>query len=235
MLLTRRQITLALAALPAACAFQPLSPLRGEAAAPPGVIPPLRPAALGQRWTYRKYNGFNSLLLATETDEVTAIEPRVVIRRSSDAANTPVLEEQQQPWGLTQRDLAWDRPQNLEPAWPLWPADPTPGTRHVDRGRYHLDGQSYRYGITRHSQVQGWEYLTLPQGRWLTLRVEHFIRLQHEDPRRLETTRHDTLWLAPEIGRWVAREVSGEYLIARDKGYDRSEEDRFRWELQSWV
>lgn len=235
MMLTRRQITLALAALPAGCAFQPLSPLRGETAAPPGTIPALRPAAVGQRWSYRKYNGFNSLLLATETDEVTAIEPRVVIHRRSDVANTPVLEELQQPWGWTQRDVAWDQPQNLEPAWSLWPEDPNPGARRVDNGHYRLDGQSYRYWITRHSQVQGWEHITLPQGRWLTLRVEHFIRLQHEDPRRLETTRHDTLWLAPETGRWVAREVSGEYLVARNSGYDRGYEDRFRWELQSWT
>ena len=233
--LTRRQITLALAALPAGCAFQPLSPLRGEATAPPAVSPALRPAALGQRWTYRKYNGFNSLLLATETDEVMALEPRVLIRRSSDVAGAPVLEEVQQPWGQVQRELAWDRPQNHEPAWPLWPTDASPGAREVERGSYRNDGQSYRYWITRHSQVLGWEQLTLPQGRWLTLRVEHFIRLQHEDPRRLDTTRRDTLWLAPQIGRWVAREVSGEYLLARDKGYDRSEEDRFRWELQAWA
>lgn len=230
----RRKLLLSLLALPAGCAFQPLPALRTQAAAAPAVMPAIRPPALGQRWTYRRYNGYNSALLATETDEVVALAPQVLIRRRSDAPGAPVLDELQQPWGRVQRELAWDHVQTYEEALPLWPAEPRPGARSVQRTHYRVDGFSYRYWISLHTQVVGWEHLTLGAHDWLALRVERFIRLQHHDVSRLETTRRDTLWLVPEIGRWAAREISGEYLAPDDPGLFRGLEEHQRWELQAW-
>ncbi len=232
--LTRRQLTLALAALPAGCAFQPLSPLRSAAAPAPVSPPALRPPALGQRWTYRKYNGFNSAQLATEVHEVVALAPRVVIRSRSDASPA-ILEEHQQPWGRVLRETGWDDVLNYEQAAPLWPADPSPGARSVHRTSYRIDKDSFRYWITQHTTVQGWEHVALANGTHLALRIEKFIRIQHRDLSRLETTRRDIVWLAPEIGRWVAREVTGEYLIPDDVGVFRGLEDHHRWELASWA
>lgn len=229
----RRQLLLALLALPAGCAFQPLPALRTRPAPPPaGPLLP-RPAALGQRWTYRRYNGFNSALLATETDEVAALAPQVLIRRSSDAS-AQVQEELQQPWGQMRRDLAWDHAQTYEPPLPLWPADAAPGARSALDGHYRIDGFSYRYWLSVRTMVHGWEEVALPGRDWLALRVEHYIRLQHHDFSRLQTTRRDTLWLVPQIGRWVAREVTGEYLVPSDPGAYRGLEAHHRWELQDW-
>ncbi|MDP3702394.1 MAG: hypothetical protein Q8R72_15965 [Hylemonella sp.] len=233
MKLTRRQFALGLAALPAGCAFQPLAPLRTAAAPAPAMPAALRPPATGQRWTYRKYNGFNSALLATETDEITALAPHIVIRRRSDA-EAATLEEHQQPWGQVLRDLSWDYVQNYEQAVPLWPSELTPGARSVHRTRYRIEGFSYRYWITQHTTVSGWERITLPAGELLALRIEHFIRMEHRDFRRLETVRRDTLWHVPEIGRWAAREVSGEYLITGRNGGFRGQEENHRWELMEW-
>ena len=230
---SRRKVVLSLLALPAGCAFQPLPALRTETAAAPAQPVTVRPPAVGQRWTYRKYNGFNSALLATEVDEVTAVEPRIVIRHRSDA--TPVVQEEyQQPWGQVLRDLSWDHVQTYEQALPLWPADLTVGTRSVYNTHYRIDGFSYRYWISVHALVRGWEQVELAQGTHRALRIEQYIRLQHHDFTRLETIRHDTLWLAPEIGRWVAREVSGEYLVPDDQGSFRGLEDHYRWELAAW-
>ncbi len=226
----RRTLVLALATLPAACAFQPLPALRTTPAPAPAGPLTVRPAAVGQRWTYRRYNGFNSALLATEEEEVVAIEPQVRIRRRSDAGAT-VQEELQQPWGQVLRELDWDHVQNYEPALPLWPADPSPGARSVHAGHYRIDGFSYRYWLGVHTTVRGWEEVELPGQRWRALRVERYIRLQHHDFSRLETTRRDTLWLVPEIGRWAAREVRGEYLIPDDPGAYRGLEAHHRWDL----
>ena len=66
------------------------------------------------------------------------------------------------------------------------------------------------------------------------MRIERYIRQQHHDFSRLETIRHETLWMAPEIGRWVARELWGEYLVPDDNGSYRGLEAHHRWELVSW-
>lgn len=231
--LTRRHFALALAALPAGCAFQPLTPLRTAPAPAPATPPALRPPAPGQRWTYRKYNGFNSAVLATEIHEVTALEPRVVVRRSSDATPS-AQEEHHQPWGQVLREPSWDHVQNYEQALPLWPRDLTPGASSAHRTRYRIDGFSYRYWVSQHTKVGRWENITLAMGSLLALRIDHFIRIEHHDFSRLETTRRDTLWLVPEIGRWAAREVSGEYLITGRNGGFRGQEENHRWELMEW-
>lgn len=237
MSLTRRHVLLALPAtalLPAGCAIHPLPPLRTEPAATPAVVPALRPPAPGQHWTYRKYNSFNSALLATETDEVVALQPLVRVIRRSDAPGAAPQEELQQPWGQVLRDLSWDHAHNYEPPLPLWPQELRPGARSVHWGHYRVDDFSFRYWINVHTTVHGWEQVTLAQGTLRALRIEHFIRLHHHDVTRLETTRRDTLWLAPELGRWVAREVSGEYLRPAPFGASRYREDHHRWELSAW-
>jgi hypothetical protein len=227
----RRQLSLALLALPlAGCAIRPLPGLRTEAAANPQTPPPLRPPAVGQRWTYQRYNVFNSALLGTEEHEVVAVGPRMQIRHRAEGR--PDRMEEWSSAGLL-RDLAWDRVQNYDPALPLWPAELRPGARNVHRGSYTLDDGSYRYWISQHTEVKGWETVTLARGAMRALRVEHFIRLQHDDLRRMETTRRDTLWLAPETGRWVARETTGEFRASSGpRGF--AFEDKLRWELVDW-
>ncbi|MFN4004786.1 MAG: hypothetical protein ACK4J1_08735 [Hylemonella sp.] len=228
----RRHALLTLLALPAGCAIQPLPPLRTQPAAPPDGPVLLRSPAIGQHWTYRKYNGFNSTLLATETDEVVALAPHVVVRRQSD--NGLVAEEWQHPWGQVQRDLSWDHVQTYEQPLPLAPRRLEPGATYRLQTHYRIDGYSYRYWIDARARAVGWEYLELPAGRLRTLRIEAFIRLQHHDISRFETIRRDTLWLAPDIGRWAARDVQGEYLIPDDNGSYRGLEAHHRWELTAW-
>ncbi len=231
---TRRAAMLALLALPTACAYRPLASVATTPVAPPEQPAVWRPAALAQRWTYRKYNGFNSALLATETDEVVGLAPDVLIRRRSDQGGV-TQDELQRPGGQLLRDLAWDHVQTYEQALPLWPADPTPGAISTLNTHYRSDRGSYRYWIQARTQVRGWEELELTGGRrYRVLRVEHYLRQQHEDLYRIDTTRRDTMWLAPEIGRWVVRDVQGEYLLPDDKGAYRGLEAHHRWELVDW-
>lgn len=232
--LTRRKLSLALLALPAGCAYQPLAGLRTEAAAAPAQPVGLRPPAAGQRWTYRKYNGYNSALLATETHDVTDLEPRVRVRIRSDAGATE-QEELHQPWGQVLREFARDDVLNYEQAMPLWPADLGPGHRSAHSTHYRIDNDSFCYWISQHTTVAGWERVTLANGPQLALRIEKLTRLQHRDITRTETIRRDTLWLAPEIGRWVARETTGDYRLSTGRGFSWQREDWHRWELVSWA
>ena len=119
-------------------------------------------------------------------------------------------------------------------ALPLWPQDLRPGARSEHNGHYFTDKDSYRYWISQHTTVQGWETVGLAGGERLALRIEHLIRLQHPDINRIETVRRDTLWLAPEKGRWIAREVSGEFRLPSGHAVSVVCEDWFRWELSDW-
>ena len=42
-------------------------------------------------------------------------------------------------------------------------------------------------------------------------RVERRIAFRHSDLWRVHSERHDTLWYAPEVARWVQREWTGSY------------------------
>ncbi len=121
----------------------------------------------------------------------------------------------------------------MPPPCPRWPTDLRPGARQACRGHYTLDDSSFRYWISQHSEVRGWETVNLTRGPMRALRIEHFIRLQHHELRRIETTRWDTLWLAPETGRWVAREIAGVFR-AGSGPRSTSLEDKLRWELVDW-
>ena len=231
--LQRRHFTLALATLPLGCAIPALPPLQSERASAPAQPPARRAAAVGQQWTYRRYNGFNSELLATEEHEVTQADDtvRVRLRRTDGMA---LGDEMQTQDGAMLVDRAWDLPQAYDPALPFWPGLAPADAKLNTDGHYRVEGESFRYWYVQRRRVVGWETISVPAGRMTALRVEQYMKLQHRDFSRIETTRHDTIWWVPGIGRWGAREVWGEYLIPDDHGPYRGLEAHHRWELTAW-
>jgi len=228
----RRKALLSLLALPAGCTIQPLGPVRSEPLAGPASTPPIRPPALGQSWTYQKFNGYNSALVATEREEITALEPRIILRRKTDAGLL-LAEEHHQQWGQVLREPTWDFVQNYVEAVPLWPQSLAIGATSSIHTHYRLDDFSFRFWINVQTVVKAWEKIYLPQGEFNALHIQRFIGLQHQDITRISTTRWDHLWLVPEIGRWAVREISGDYRTSGRRGGGR--EDNFRWELTSWT
>lgn len=182
------------------------------------------------------FNQFNSALLDTVTESVASVgDTTVVARRSASGRELP--QETHRAWGQLLRDAAWDYPLNVDEAVPLWPAGWVPGSRQSLFTRYRMDGGSFRFAIQVQADSVAWERITVQAGTFNALRVERLMRLQHEDFTRLDTVRRDRLWLAPEVGRWVARETSGRYLLGGN-GFDsqaESLEDHFRWELTGWA
>jgi len=230
----KRKTVLALLALPAGCSIQPLAPVRTQPLAEPSSTTQIRPPRIGQSWTYQKFNGYNSQLLATETEEVAALEPLIVLRRKNDAGLL-LAEEHQQAWGQILRDPAWDYVQNYVDPISLWPQSLAIGSTSSIRTQYLLDDNSFRFWIDDRVLVKAWERIYLPHGEFNAIRVERFIRLQHVDHLRQQTVRRDIYWLVPEIGRWAARETTGEFLILSSMGGNWAREDNFRCELTAWT
>ena len=228
----RRKIILAALALPAGCAIQPLKTMVLEPIASPQRLPAVRAAALGQSWVYRRLNVYNSELLAIEREEVTTIGPRIVIQRRNGAGQV-LPEEHHLDWGQVVREPVWDFVQNYEAPVPHWPALLKPGATEKVYTHYAIDNFSPRYALDVWVTAKTWERIKLPIGTFDVLRIEKFIRIQHYDEARKNAFRRDTIWLAPEIGRWVARETSGEYQILATKTHV-DHEPAYRWELSAW-
>lgn len=234
MTLNRRRALLATLALPAGCAIQPLAPLPTTPIPPPAAPGSLRAPRVGQRWTYRQLNFFNGSLLDVVQETVASVGPPIDVHRRSDSG-AALPDERHAAWGQLLRDPAWDYPMTFEAAVPLWPASLTVGERTTVNTRYRMDGGSIPFWIQVHCAVRGWERVTVGAGAFDTVRVERLIRLDHQDHTRAETVRRDILWLAPEVGRWVARETSGEYFLqGTSRMWSFSPEDHFRWELTAW-
>jgi hypothetical protein len=229
----RRKTVLSLLALPAGCAIQPLASVKTQPLAEPSGTIQMRPPGIGQTWTYEKFNVYNSQLLATETEEVATLGPRIVLRRKNDAGLL-LAEEHQLVWGQILRDPAWDFVQNYVDAITLWPQSLAIGTSSSINTHYTLDNNSFRFWINDNIAVKSWEKIVLTHGEYKALRIERLIQLQHAAIDRQQTVRRDTYWVVPEIGRWAARDVTGYYLIATDQGGYWGHEDHFRWELKSW-
>jgi hypothetical protein len=235
MTVNRRCALLVAFALPAGCSIQPLAALpTTPIPAPPGGPGSLRAPLVGQRWTYRQLDFFNSRLLDVVQETVVSVGPTIDVDRRADSG-AALPDERHAAWGQLLRDPAWDYPMNFETPVPLWPASLTAGEKVTANTRYRVDGGSFPFWIQVVCAVRRWERVTVSAGTFDTLRVERLIRLDHPDPTRAETVRRDIMWLSPEVGRWVARETSGEYyLVGSSRMWSYSLEDHFRWELTAW-
>lgn len=233
--LNRRRVLLAGLALPTGCALQSLEPLSRTPIPPPEASGALRAPVVGQSWTYRKLNFFNSAVLDEVVETIASVGSTVVVQRQS-ASGAALPEERHAAWGQLWRDAAWDYPMTFEEPVPLWPTELMPGAKSAVTTHYRMDGGSFRYWIQVHSVVHGGERITVSAGTFDTLRIERLMRLDHEDHTRLSTLRRDTMWLSPEVGRWVARETSGRYWLSGDGWLRQTEslEDHLRWELSAW-
>jgi hypothetical protein len=235
MTLNRRSALLAAIALPSGCAIHSLPPFAITAIPTPSGSGSLRAPRVGQRWTYRKLNFFNSSLVEVVQETVASAASTVDVTRRADSGAV-LADERHAVWGQLLRDPAWDYPMTFEAPVPLWPASLVVGERTIVNGHYLMDGGSFRYWIQVSCVVRGWERVTVGAGTFDTLHIDRLIRLQHHDFTRVDTLRRDTMWLSPDVGRWVARETSGEYRQAGNSRWllDYSKEDHFHWELTAW-
>ena len=227
----QRRTLLGLAALPlAGCSIQPLKPLPRQPLGPQARLPAWRDPAPGQSWTYQVLNMYNGELVDTVQETVAAVAPQPLLRRRS-ARHGDLPDELHGRWGQILQDPAWDRVQRYRQVVPLWPEGLQPGSYTSVDTRYQPAGASYDLWIAVQARVVGFERIEVAGVSHDTVRIQRFIRLEHEDSSRVNYTRSDTLWLSPQIGRWVVRETNGEYWQGSPRPVQ-FREDHFRWVLQ---
>lgn len=228
----QRRLWLGLAAWPlTGCSIQPLKPLPVQALSPQTRLPVWREPVAGQSWTYGVLNMYNGERVDTVVETLGALSPaQVVHRRSVRHGGLP--DEIQSARGQILQDPAWDRTVVYQQPLPLWPDRLEPGARLNASTRYRPLGASYSQWIAVQTRVVALERIEVAGKVHDTARVHRFIRLEHEDSSRLNYTRSDTLWLSPQIGRWVVRETNGEYWRGSPRPVQ-YREDHFRWVLES--
>jgi hypothetical protein len=226
-------------------------------AQPPASAAQVRRPSASQWWRYIQRDGFHGGFRATQVDWIQMTNGTTRIDRHNEAAPAsgsptpsapdwlepyraqPGAEilpyEIQQPWGSVLVDPHWDIVQIYETPIPLWPRDLRSGGRERFNTRYHTPAESSWLAWQQTMVARGWERIRVPAGEFHALRYTNEIIFTHTDFARYQSLRNETLWLAPEVGRWVARESRGTYYINDSSIAQPFNEDFWRWELLDWA
>ena len=230
--LSRRTFITSAALAPVACGV-PLSYERGTPVVQPNPLPAIRPPQVGQEWTYVKRDVFEGKIRGVITEKVASVGSTIVIERMDDSG-AKLPSEIQGPWGVVRLDTSWSRLMSFKPPIPLWPEELTASWSKQLNTKYSLGGYSENaYNWQEFMSAHGWEQITVPAGTFLTLRYQNLINYESNDDNKVNCIRKETIWFAPSIGRWVARESSGSYMIQGQLGVPILE-DSFQWQLTSY-
>ncbi len=248
---TRRQFLLSTAALSVGCVG------RGTVSARPAGATIVRQPSVGQTWRYAKHDRVTGMLIDTEVNRVSAVGQIIEISTQSEMGQGKLrsypswgmrrLEEYgtrdrpagappsevQRPWGMIWVDPHWGDLQAYEEPIPLWPTELRPGwSSGTIITQYQIDNEDpLPWQLTMHAHA--WEPIKVPAGRFDALRYTNLIDFRFSNVSEREAAqRQETIWFAPEIGRWVARENYGSFREA--VGTD-VQESSHRWELLSWT
>lgn len=227
----RRQLLLALTGLlPVACAM-PVRQPAGEALAPPQRA--VRAAAIGQRWEYRVVNVYNGLTVDQFAETVVAADAQVRIRRSGSSA-PPQPDEIHSPWGMIACDPHWDPPITFTRPIPAWPQDLASGSvQTYDRHYREFANPDSPLWWSQRMRPVAWEEISVPAGNFIALRYENQISFDSGDFYRLASARDETVWLCPQVGRWVKRRSRGTYFLPGPGGCEMFEDYR-QEDLMAW-
>jgi hypothetical protein len=151
-----------------------------------------------------------------------------------DAPARPLPTEIQKPWGMVLADAHWKDPQVFETPIPLWPTELRPGwSGHFDT-KYETPQSPSPRAWQLSMRAHAWETVTVPAGRFKSLRYTNLIDFESVDPFRRGTQRRETVWFVPQIGRWAVRESQGTYYNEDSVDDQQMVEEAHRWELLEW-
>jgi hypothetical protein len=252
---TRRSFLLSAAALSAGCASR-----RHDAAQPQAPAPSVRQPAVGQSWRYAKHDYYTGKVIDDQIDRITAVGGTVDIDSRSEAASAAKTDrsswgsswlskyvphhdspdsalpsEIQQPWGKVLVDPHWSQVQVYETPIPLWPIQLQPAWKYHVLTKYKTPGNQDGLPWDQTMIAHAWETVTVPAGTFKALRYQNLINFRSTDFSRDAAQRMESIWFAPEVGRWVIRESTGSYYMddsSVDTPYD---ESGYRWELLEWT
>jgi hypothetical protein len=249
-ILTRRDFLLSAAALSIASAGrEAIGGERGGAK--------VREPALGQSWRYAKHDFVTGAMVDTQVDRVSAVGQSIEIESHSETTKDepftypswgaswlqkymsrgrpagPLASEVQEPWGMVLVDPHWTQLQVYENPIPLWPAQLRPGWSTTVSTYYKIPDSNDALPWQLTMNAHKWESITVPAGHFTALRFTNLINFRYTNiSGRNAAQRKETIWFAPEIGRWVVRESSGTF---RQDVAEEFNESSYRWELLSWT
>ena len=211
----------------------PLGYETGNSISAPNPLPAVRAPQVGQEWVYSKKNVFNGKELAIITERVSSVGDQIVISRTTaDGGQLP--SEIQGPWGMISTDPHWSRVISYSPAIPLWPQNLSGNWSKQVNTKYQIAGYDDNfYNWNLYMSSSGWEQITVPAGTFAALRFQNLINFENADPNKVDCIRKETIWFAPQIGRWVARESTGSCRIQGQISVE-SHEDSIQWQLLSY-
>jgi hypothetical protein len=203
----RRSLLAALAALPA-CA----GPMAPGSDGPSGPLPaPV--VRVGDRWQYRLTEALRGTWLDEPSCEVAAIGDGIRTLTRGRRGAPPVEELFAFAWAAQIESLHGVNYRFDEPV-PLVPAPLQAGTSLRTTTSASVPDTPRRLRWSQRLSVGGWRVVDVPAGRFDCLRIDRLIAYDAPDPFRRNATRSDTLWYAPQVSRWVRREMLGEYVSA---------------------
>jgi hypothetical protein len=246
---TRRAFLLSSASLSVGCVSH-------RAAIGPEPAASVRAPVVGQSWRYAKIGTLSGRLVDDQVDRIATSDGMVRIDSRSEPATDapksswgkrvlsgyvvrdnpvgPLPGEVQEPWGSVRVDPHWSEVQTYETPIPLWPTELRAGWSSRFYTKYttpsHDTGLSWDQTMSAHA----WETVSVPAGRFTALRYTNLIDFAGADGTRSACRRKETLWFAPEVGRFVIRESSGTYYLTNSADDTLYEESSYRWELLSY-
>ena len=230
---SRRLFIAASAIVPIGCATS-LSRVHGVSVPAPTPIPAVRPPKIGQEWRYIERDFYSGHTRGVIVEKVSSIGQAITISRA-DADGSLLPSEIQEPYGMVKSDPHWGKVLNFNPAIPLWPQQMSSNWNKQVFSKYSVSSYPQNQnGWQLYMSAGGWEKITVPAGEFITLRFQNLINYESIDNNKMNCTRSETIWFAPQIGRWVARESSGSYQI-RDTIGPFLLEGSTKWELLSWA
>ena len=210
----------------------PLGYETGNSISTPNPLPIVRAPQVGQEWVYSKKNVFNGKELGIITERVSSIGSSIVISRS-DADGGQLPSEIQGPWGMISTDPHWSKLMTYTPVIPLWPQNLSGNWSQQENTKYQIagyDGNFFNWNLFMSSD--GWEKITVPAGSFTALKFQNLIYFENPDPNKFDCVRKETIWFAPQIGRWVARESTGSCITGAENVP--IPENTTQWQLQSY-
>jgi hypothetical protein len=250
---TRRFFLLSSAALSVGRAVRALANETTTATSAQNVRQPMQ----GQSWRYAKNDLFTRKVVDEQVDRVGAIDHTVEIDSSYQAPHVTAKprwgasllhkytghreipsgslpSEVQDPWGMVAVDPHWSQVQVYEAPIPLWPTQLQPGWQTHLSTNYKTPADEDPLPWDQTMKAIAWETVNVPAGQFKALRFTNFIKFTHSDFSRTDSVRRETVWFAPEVGRWIARESRGTYYVADSTIVQPYNESAYRWELLEW-
>ncbi|QWD62165.1 hypothetical protein [Polynucleobacter sp. MWH-UH25E] len=191
----------------------------------------VRKMAIGQQWIYNVRNLYNNQIIDTITESVISVAPLIEIKRESKNSG-PLPSEIQSATGLVLQDPYWNPVVSFTSPMPIWPQSSSKSERFTTQYKV-LDGTS-TFPWSSTITYAGSKVVNIQGNQFNTLKINNSIYFQSDDFSRHTSLRYSTIWIAPNIGRWVIKRTNGSYLdVNTGIGNDRHE-SMLQYELVSY-